>query len=132
MSYQAFFNHSFFKKKNNFVQDLSQQVSHVIIYSIYNQTCVKQFVILRCYTNTDKQVTTSRTVIQKCTILLKWQFKNGSSFQECKNHLTNVPIPNITTRILCDPDQFHLQQNHQQIMFFCMTVTIQRLKSAPL
>ena len=122
----------FFKKKNNIVQDLSQQVSHVILHIIYNQSCVKQFVISCCYTNTDKQVTTSRTAIQECTILLKWQFKKGSSFQECKNHFTIVLIPGFTTCVLYDPDHFHLQKNLQQIMFFCTTDTIKRLKSAPL
>ena len=121
MSYHAFFNHSFFyKKKNNIVQDLSQQVSHVILHIIYNQSCVKQFVILCCYTITDKQVTTSRTAIQECTILLKWQFIKGSSFQECKNHFTIVRIPNSIACVLYDIDHSHLQQNLQQIMFFLL------------
>ena len=110
----------FNKKKNNIVQDLSQQVSNVILHIIYNQSCVKQFVILCCYTTTDKQVTTSRTAIQECTILLKWQFIKGSRFQECKNHFTIVRIPNSTTCTLYDTD--HLQQILQQITFFLLYV----------
>jgi hypothetical protein len=126
----------FFKKKNNIVQDLSQQVSHIILHTIYNNSCVQQFVILCCYTATDKQVTTSRTAIQECAILLKWQFKKRfmfrSCFQECKNHFTIVLIPNFETCIPYDPHHFHLQWNVQQIMFICVTITIKRLKSVPL
>jgi len=49
-------------------------MSFYILYTI-----IKQSVILCCYTNTDKQVTTSRTAIQECTILFKWQFNVSRS-----------------------------------------------------
>jgi len=55
--------------------------------------------------------------------------KKGSCFQECKNHITIVLIPNFETCVPYDPDHFHLQQNVQQIMFICVTITIKRLKN---